>query len=69
MEHEIFLKSFDEPQNIILCSFLVLIFSKFISKLKWVLAKNVQTGYQQNLRKIRHAKQQIKYFELHDNGW
>ena len=66
---EIFLKSFDGPQNRILCSFLVLTFSKFISKFKWVLAKNVQTGYQQNLRKIRYVKQQIKYFKLHDNAW
>ena len=31
------------------------------------LKKNVQTGYQEDLRKIRHVKQQIKAFELHDN--
>ena len=34
MSHEIFLKIFDGPQNIFLCSFLILTFSKFISKFK-----------------------------------
>ena len=30
MGHEIFFKIFDRPQNIFLCSFLILTFSKFI---------------------------------------
>ena len=30
MGHEIFLKIFDGPQNNLLCSFLILTFSKFI---------------------------------------
>ena len=29
----------------------------------------VQTGHQEYLRKIKHVKQQIKSFELHDNKW
>ena len=65
MFHEIFLNIFDESQNIFLCSFLILTFSKFIWKLKWVWAENVQTGHQEDLRKIRHVKQQIKSFELY----
>ena len=77
--HEIFLAHNDGPWNIFekfwwaskynFMFFLVLTFSKSISKFKWVLAKNVQTDHQLNLRKTRHVKQQIKYFELHDNGW
>ena len=59
MDHEMFLKVFDGPQNIFLCSFLILNFSKFIEKFKWVGAENVQTSHQEDLRKIRHVKQQI----------
>ena len=65
MGHEIFLKISDWPQNIVLCSFLILTSSKFIWKFKWVRAKNVQTGHQEDLRKIRHVKQKIKSFELY----
>ena len=65
MGHEMFLKIFDGPQNIFLCSFLTLTFSKFIWKFKWVWAENIQTGHQGDLRKIRHIKQQIKSFELY----
>ena len=57
MGHEIFLKSLDGPQNTFLCFFLVLTFIKLISKFKWVWAENAQTGYQQDLRKIKHVKQ------------
>ena len=60
MGQEIFLKFFDGPQNIFWCYLLILTFSKFICKFKWVVAENVQ-------RKIRDVKQEIKYFELHDN--
>ena len=67
MSHEIFLKIFDRLQNIFWCSFLILAFSKFIWKFRWVWAENFQTGYQKDLRKIRQVKQQIKSFELHDN--
>ena len=62
MDYEIFLKIFDGPQNIFLCSILILTFSKFMRKFKWVWAENVQTGHQESLRKIRHVKLQIKSF-------
>ena len=68
MGHEIFLKILDGPQNIFWCSFQILTFCKFIWKFKWVWAENVRTGHREKLRKIRHVKQQIKSFEMHDNG-
>ena len=65
MGHKTFLKIFDGSQNIFLSSFLILTFSKFTWKFKWVWAENVQTDNQEDLRKIRHVKQQIKSFELY----
>ena len=44
MGHEISYKIFDESQNI----FLILTFSKFIWKFKWVWAENVETGHQED---------------------
>ena len=67
MGYEIFLKIFDGLQNIFLSSFLILTFSKFIWKVKWVWAENVQTSHQEDLRKIMHNKQPTKSFKLHDN--
>ena len=67
MGHEILLKIFDGLQSIFWCSFLILTFSKFISKFMWVWAENVQAGHQEHLRKIRHVKQQIRFLQLHDN--
>ena len=65
MGHENFLKTFDYPQNIFLYSFLILTSNKFIGKFKWVWVENVQTGHQEDLRKIKHLKQQIRSFELY----
>ena len=65
MCHEIFLKIFDGPLIIFLCSFLISTFSKFFWKFKWVWAETVQTGHQEDLSKIRDVKQQIKSFELY----
>ena len=61
MDHKIFLKIFDRPQNIFLCSFLILTFSKFVWKFKWVWAENVQTGHQEDLRKIRHVNHKSNF--------
>ena len=58
--NEIFLNIFNEPQIILLCSFLSLPLSKIIWKCKCVWAEKVQTGYQDDLRRIRHIQQQIK---------
>ena len=58
---------FDGLQNTFLYSFVILAFSKFIWKIVWVWAENVQTGHQKDLSKIRHVKEQIKSFEPHDN--
>ena len=65
MGHKTFLKIFDGSQNTFLSSFLILTFSKFTWKFKWVWAENVQTDNQEDLRKIRYVKQQIKSFELY----
>ena len=65
MGHKIFLKFFDGPQNNFLYSFLILTFDKFIWKFKWVWAENVETNHQEDLRKIREFKEEIKSFELH----
>ena len=35
----------------------------------WVSAENSETNHQEDLRKIRNVKQEIKSFELHDNKW
>ena len=61
MDHKIFLKIFDRPQNIFLCSFLILTFSKFVWKFKWVWAENVQTRHQEDLRKIRHVNHKSNF--------
>ena len=60
MGNEIFLNIFNEPQIMLLCSFLSLPLSKIIWKCKCVWAEKVQTGYQEDLRRIRHIQQQIK---------
>ena len=48
-----FLKLFDGPQNFFWCSLLILTFSKFIWRFKWIWAENVHSGHQEELRKIR----------------
>ena len=65
----IFLKIFYGPQNNFLCSLPILTLSKFIWKLKWVWAENIQTGDQEDLSKIRQVKQQINSFGLLHNKW
>ena len=48
MSHEIFMEIFDGPRNIFLCSPLVILIFKS--------AKTAQTGYQGDLKKVRHVK-------------
>ena len=45
-----------------ICSFLFWTFSKFVWKCKWAWAENVQYGYQEDFRKVRHVKQQTQFF-------
>ena len=51
MGYKTFLKIFDMPQNIFLCSLLILIF--LIIPFVW--AQNVHSDHQGNLRKIRYV--------------
>ena len=57
MDHEIFFKIFDGPQNIFLCSiFYVFLCSNFIFYFNGVGVQNIQTSHQEDLRKTRHVK-------------
>ena len=51
MGHEIFIKIFDGPRNIFLCSPLVTLIFKLRES-----AQTPQTGYQGDLKKVRHVK-------------
>ena len=63
-----FLKMFDKSQNTFydLCWFLFSVnsFENLSGSRQFV-----QTSHQEELRKIRHVKQQIKSFELDDPKW
>ena len=62
MGNEIFLKFFDGPQKIFP------IFNFYYIHLK-TYVRNVQSNHQEDLRKIRHVKLEIKSFELNDKKW
>ena len=68
MDCEIFLKMFDGPESIFpfIASFYYL--AKTFENLSG-FEQFVQTGHREDLRKIRHVKQEIKSFELHENKW
>ena len=51
MGHEIFIKIFDGPRNIFLCSPLVTLIFKLRES-----AQTAQTGYQGDLKKVSHVK-------------
>ena len=67
IEH--FWKFLIDHKGLLLSFFLILINSNLIWKFNGVCAKNVKTGYQGDLRKTRHVKQQIKYTQLYDDKW